>query len=555
MTSSTSISPELHANLIALSRINPTLCDRLCLPVSSSHVETRGPEVATYIVQQERIRLNLLPTEVGQVLSELDGSDVFLFGIGTGELIPMLVERLDGGLLTAWDRDPWLIRMALSRNDVSMAIRTGQLRLSLSSDLLDELPSFAYKQVVFHPLLKQIYKNEAAIVHEGLAPRRALICAGGLFVEDVSESLRNLGFTVFTFDAARLSEEELQNILKRVRPEFIVTINYTKGLSEFCHRNNMKLLCWEIDPSTSMLLPPAAPTSDVHVFTYRRAHVDDYNAAGFGHCEYWPLATEPTRRTPVPLSDEERDRYAAGISFVGSSMMDSAASCHQRIVEAFAQRFGSTEEAQAQAERIIQTVLEEQRKDFRRYIVPFLLEDLCPDLVAAWPLGGHEDLTRLLGEIAGAEMRATCIARLGHHGIRVWGDAGWKPCENFGAQYMGLAGHFVEITKIYCGSLINIDIGRLYQRDIVTMRVFDILACGGFILTDHSDALSELFTIGEELDTYRSAEELDQKVRFYLDHPDLARSMAQRGRERVLHDHTIAARVRGVLDKSGVVVG
>ena len=44
--------------------------------------------------------------------------------------------------------------------------------------------------VVYHPLLRQVYKNELALVQNGLRPRRALACAGALFFEDVCSALR-----------------------------------------------------------------------------------------------------------------------------------------------------------------------------------------------------------------------------------------------------------------------------------------------------------------------------------------------------------------------------
>ena len=73
----------------------------------------------------------------------------------------------------------------------------------------------------------------------------------------------------------------------------------------------------------------------------------------------------------------------------------------------------------------------------------------------------------------------------------------------------------------------------MYQDDIVTMRVFDVLACGGFVLAERSSALAELFEIGAEVDCYASADELEAKVAHYLAHPDSARAIARRGREAV----------------------
>ncbi len=129
----------------------------------------------------------------------------------------------------------------------------------------------------------------------------------------------------------------------------------------------------------------------------------------------------------------------------------------------------------------------------------------------------------------------------------MWGDEGWRAVPGLAAGYRGPAGHAVELTKIYNASLINLDVGRLYQSDIVTMRVYDVLACGGFVLAEHSDVLAELFDVGSEIESYRTLDEMEAKVAHYLAHPEAAWAIAARGRQAVLARHTIAARLSTML--------
>ena len=113
---------------------------------------------------------------------------------------------------------------------------------------------------------------------------------------------------------------------------------------------------------------------------------------------------------------------------------------------------------------------------------------------------------------------------------------------------MGPAGHRDELTAIYSTDAIHVDIGRIYQNDIVTMRVFDVLACGGFCLAEWSPDLEELFVLGEELDAYRDLEELLQKTEHWLNAgPEARRAVGARGRARILKDHTIQQRIRRIL--------
>ena len=70
--------------------------------------------------------------------------------------------------------------------------------------------------------------------------------------------------------------------------------------------------------------------------------------------------------------------------------------------------------------------------------------------------------------------------------------------QQYGVKYMGSAGHTYEISKIYYASRINIDISRLYQMDIIPMRIFDIITCGGFVLAEYSREFDEIFKIGRD---------------------------------------------------------
>jgi spore maturation protein CgeB len=114
---------------------------------------------------------------------------------------------------------------------------------------------------------------------------------------------------------------------------------------------------------------------------------------------------------------------------------------------------------------------------------------------------------------------------------------------------MGSAEHHEELSRIYSGACVHVDINRLYQPDIVPLRVFDVLACGGFLIAEHSQELENLFEIGMELETYRTQAELDEKVAHFIAHPDEAAAIAARGRAAVLERHTVRNRVRHMLGR------
>ena len=548
------MTPELQHNLEALTSVTPALAERLCLPVDGSHVRIEEGRRPSYRVHRYFYPFTAQGEELDRTLEAVSGErDLLLFGIGLGEQLDRLLERSEVRRIAVWDRDPWLVRLTLSRRDYSDEIRDGRLQLLLGSDLIDAVALAPRRQLVVHPFLDQVYRFERDLLEVGLPEQFVLLRSGTLFVDDLAAALRREGYGIYTLDADRLAKEEIELAVQRFQPAFVAAINYTTGLAEFCHEAGCPLMCWEIDPSTSRLARARTPTERAFIFTYRDANVAAYRGAGFERVEHLPLATEPQRRQPVRLTEGEQLTYGAPISFVGASMVVEGIEYRQMFLKRYGDWLASGGEGTLEeGTRRLDEALALQRQDFARYRLPALLKERFGTFLAAC---GEDEENPLMwvSEIAASEKRLTYVATLGRLGAVAWGDAGWKQVERFGARYSGrYARHDTELTRIYCASTINVDVGRLYQSDIVTMRVFDVLSCGGFLLAERSEDLGQLFEIGVEVEAYTTLEELMKKAAFYLTNPEAARAIAERGMRAVRTRHTIRQRVEHMLGVMGV---
>lgn len=86
-------------------------------------------------------------------------------------------------------------------------------------------------------------------------------------------------------------------------------------------------------------------------------------------------------------------------------------------------------------------------------------------------------------------------------------------------------------------------------QDNVSTRTFEIAACGGFQLHIDSDELREFFTPGQDLEVFQSHEELCDKVRYYLAHPDLRERMIASSHARCVPVHGYAARAAEIHER------
>jgi len=91
----------------------------------------------------------------------------------------------------------------------------------------------------------------------------------------------------------------------------------------------------------------------------------------------------------------------------------------------------------------------------------------------------------------------------------------------------------------------HIDIAESYANN---MRLYESTGVGTLLITDQKNNLSDIFKIGEEIETYNSKEELIEKIKFYLKNEPSRTQIARAGQERTLKDHTYRKRMQELIE-------
>ena len=84
--------------------------------------------------------------------------------------------------------------------------------------------------------------------------------------------------------------------------------------------------------------------------------------------------------------------------------------------------------------------------------------------------------------------------------------------------------------------------------DDINYRTFETLGCKTFLLTNYTPGLEKLFDIGKELVIYNNIEDLDNKVKYYLENENERNKIADFGYKRVKNDHTYFERAKKLID-------
>jgi len=101
--------------------------------------------------------------------------------------------------------------------------------------------------------------------------------------------------------------------------------------------------------------------------------------------------------------------------------------------------------------------------------------------------------------------------------------------------YRGPSTYGEDYIKIINGMDIALHFLRHANRDEQDSRTFEIPACGAFMLAEDSELHRQLFEMGKEAVFFNTKEELLDKVRYYLSHPEERQSIADAGMKRC-HD-------------------
>lgn len=105
-----------------------------------------------------------------------------------------------------------------------------------------------------------------------------------------------------------------------------------------------------------------------------------------------------------------------------------------------------------------------------------------------------------------------------------------------------------KVGQAYHGAeiLLNDHWADMRENGIISNRIFDALAAGGFVISDDMPEIQALFQ--GAVVTYQNREDLAEKIDYYLSHKEERRRKAGQGQEIVLKAHTFANRAEQIAE-------
>lgn len=122
---------------------------------------------------------------------------------------------------------------------------------------------------------------------------------------------------------------------------------------------------------------------------------------------------------------------------------------------------------------------------------------------------------------------------------------GTKPIE--GVCDLGLASYNEKMPRVFHRSKVNLNITLRSILSGVSLRVIDILAAGGFLITNYQAEIAEYFEDGVDLVMAYTPEDMIQKTAYYLKHEDERKEIALNGQKKVFENFAYTKLLQDIL--------
>lgn len=369
--------------------------------------------------------------------------------------------------------------------------------------------------------------------------------------KDVINELQRLGCNIsFLTNPITNPEEDwdyVTSLISMIRDnhfDFLFSINYFPVLAQACHECGLLYVCWTCDSPLLAMYHDSIFFSTNVVFTFDKSNQQEWKQHGVSHIFHLPLACNPER---MQKQIKYNDVFSYPVSFIGSLYENNS---FDPIVDQLPPYLLGYLEGIMNAQLLVSggNLLEQ-----------LLTEDICLAL---------EDYVNYHK----SEHSFASIKTLFANTVLGFKTASLERIQNLSALSLFLAkkdrvhlftyptkemlplvtihppvDYLTEMPQIFGKSAINLNMTIPNIHTGIPLRIWDILGCGGFLLTNYQTELEEHFSIGTHLDIFEDTDELKAKTAFYLKQDTLRKKIARNGYELVCEKHTYTQRLTHLL--------
>lgn len=343
--------------------------------------------------------------------------------------------------------------------------------------------------------------------------------------------------------------ERLGNMIVENSPMFIFSINFFPFLSKVCDRLGILYVTETVDCPVFEVYHQAIRNSCNRIFMFDKKQylsIKDENPEGI---YYLPLGA-PVERVSSLLGNT--DQYLYDVSFVGSTYKEKDTFLELNLQDNDKEELNRLVEEQIKDSVFGLDYIEENTTE--RHID--LIKNAAPKFGFADPTVIDMDRFVAINDFIAFHIahieRKEILNYLANNNREGFVNLFTRSdVEELDKRIVNRGGvkTLTEMPYVFRQSRINLNITMRAIQTGIPQRVWDVLACKGFLVTNYQPELDEYFQDGVHLAYYKNIEELKEKISYYLNHPEESKQIAQNGYTLVAEKHTLLLRVMEMIRK------
>ncbi len=365
---------------------------------------------------------------------------------------------------------------------------------------------------------------------------------------DICEGFRSMGHEIdllerklSCYDADLIFEAELEECLRKKVYDFVFSVNYFGTIARVCEKMQIRYVSWACDSPLISLYHKSVFSPYNLIFTFDQSNYLEMKAMGVEHIWYLPLCVDTNRLDY--FKQQSGVCYENEIAFVGSLYEKNSYDSYEKYMSEYLRGY---------LEAVVQAQLSVSGGNI---IEDMLTPDIMEKVESVFALEKQKDSlsdlklifsTTVMGFKVAAVQRRNVLLALGKRfPVTLYSNSSGEDLLNVNTH--GSVDYWTEMPLVFANSKINLNMTIPNIKSGIPLRVWDVLGCGGFLLTNYQAELPKYFEIGKDLDIFESDEELVEKCRFYLQHEEKRKRIAQNGYEKVKKYHTVENRLLEIL--------
>lgn len=383
---------------------------------------------------------------------------------------------------------------------------------------------------------------------------------GSICEPDIIDAFRQLNITVAE-QTAEMTDKQLapskcvelvSHDIENYQPVFVFSINFFPAVAEVCHIYKIPYLCWTVDSPVPELFSPALKHDTNRIFMFDRAQAEYFGRFNPSCCFHLPLASNTARYDAVisSITKEDYARFSSDISFVGSLYTEKNPMRSLSPLPEYTQGFinGMVDASlQIYGYNFMEEVLSDDIVAQIKTASPDFYSPVNPVTPSDRYIAAHQYLGIHTSE---AERIRTLNLLAQYFNVDLYTRSDTSTLRNVHI-HGGVKTH-TEMPKIFHLSKINLNITIKPIQTGLPLRIFDILGCGGFLMTNYQEELPELFEVGVDLEAYSSMEELVDKCAYYLEHEDERKQIAVNGYRKAKERYSYTQRIIEIIKRTAM---